>query len=189
MNDDRSRWEERYSARSAQGMEPSAFVVAHAASIHGRALDLAAGAGRNTLFLARRGVLVEAIDIAFAGLQQLRAIATAEALPISLIQADLEAFPLPVERYDAILNIRYLQRSLFTPIQRALKPGGIVVFETFLIDQLQIGHPRNPAFLLQRGELRAAFAGFEILEYYEGGVGAEPQAFLAQMVARRPAIA
>src|SRR5262249_43211072 len=144
------------------------FLVTHSDLIHGRALDVAAGAGRNALFLARHGCVVDAIDIAFGGLRSAFATARAEGLAVRPVQADLETFPLPRDRYDAAINIRYLQRSLFGPLQSAVKPGGIVFFETFLIDQQAIGHPRNPAFLLQRGELRAAFAAFEIVVYEEG---------------------
>src|SRR5262249_1922213 len=144
---------------------PAEFLLAHATRCHGRVLDVAAGAGRNAVFLARRGCRVEAIDIAFGGLQRAITAAREEGLQIDAVQADLECFPLPRARYDAVINIRYLQRSLFAPLQNAVKPGGIVVFETFLIDQQAIGHPRNPAYLLQHGELRAAFSGFDIVTY------------------------
>jgi len=189
MSDDRQRWEERYAAGHHSGGEPpSDFLVAHAAMIDGRILDVAAGAGRNALFLARRGNTVEALDISLAGLRIARAAAAAERLSILAVQADLETFPLPSERYDAIINIRYLQRSLFLPLQRAVKPGGIILFDTFLIDQQTIGHPSNPAFLLQRGELRAAFSRCEILVYHEGLCATTPQpAYLARMIVRRRA--
>ncbi|HXQ23822.1 MAG TPA: class I SAM-dependent methyltransferase [Candidatus Acidoferrales bacterium] len=188
MPDDRQRWEARYAHAHGAGREaPSEFVVMHADRLRGRILDIAAGAGRNALFLARRGNLVEAIDISLAGLRLAQAAARAEGLRLTAVQADLESFPLPVERYDAVINIRYLQRSLFVPTQRALKPGGVVLVETFLIDQQRIGHPRNPDFLLQRGELRAAFSHFELLVYEEGLLPSAPQpAYLARLLARRP---
>jgi tellurite methyltransferase len=186
-SDDRQRWEERYAAGYC-GPEraPTEFLVAHADLIHGRVLDVAAGSGRNALFLARRGNAVDAIDISFTGLHSARAAATAEGIELRAVQADLECFPLPVARYDAAINIRYLQRSLFEPLQRAVKPGGIILFETFLIDQQMFEHPRNPAHMLQHGELRRAFAGCEILVYSEGLVGsADGSAYLARLLARR----
>ena len=93
---------------------------------------------------------------------------------------------MPQERYDAVINIRYLQRSLFEPLRHALRPGGLLLFETYLIDQQRLGHPRNPAFLLQPNELRTAFSACEILAYQEGLVqtGAE-SAYLARLLARR----
>ena len=188
MREDRQRWEERYSGGSRHPDEgPSEFLALHAHLVTGRVLDVAAGVGRNALFLARRGNLVEAIDISFAGLRVLRNAAIAEGLNVLAVQADLESFPLPLARYAAVINIRYLQRSLFEPIQRAVKPGGIILFETFLIDQLALAPQMNPAYLLQHGELRAAFPGCEILVYEEGFFPSRAHgAHLARMVARRP---
>ena len=186
-SDDRQRWEERYATGNC-GPERAAseFLVAHADLIHGRVLDVAAGSGRNALFLARRGNAVDAIDISFTGLHSACAAATAQGLVVRALQADLEDFPLPIARYDAAINIRYLQRALFAPLQRAVKPGGIILFETFLIDQQAFGHPRNPAHMLQHDELRRAFAGCEILVYSEGLVhGAEGPAYVARLLARR----
>jgi SAM-dependent methyltransferase len=186
MSKERERWETRYSEGGAGHDPPSQFLVANAGLLHGRALDVAAGAGRNALFLARRGLRVDAIDHALAGLRRAQAAARAEGLELRAVQADLETFPLPRDCYDVALNIRYLQRSLFGPLQQAVKPGGIILCETFLIDQQTLGHPRNPAFLLQRGELRAAFSTCEILVYEEGLLdsGAQ-QAYLARLLARR----
>src|SRR5512135_3442044 len=161
MSKERERWEERYSGGDAGHDPPSEFLVAHAALLHGRALDIAAGAGRNALFLARRGLRVDAIDHTLAGLRRAQTTARAEGLDLRVVQADLETFPLPRDCYDVAINIRYLQRSLFDPLQQAVKPGGVILCETFLIDQQAFGHPRNPAFLLQRGELQAAFSACE----------------------------
>jgi len=190
MPDDRTRWDARYAADCTHAEGPSEFLVAHATLIHGRVLDVAAGSGRNALFLARRGNTVDAIDISLNGLRRLQAAACADRLAIRPLQADLTEFPLPRDCYDAVLNIRYLQRSLFEPLQRAVKPGGIIVFETFLIDQRQLGHPSNPAHLLAHGELRRAFAGCDILVYEEGLFPNPTQpAYLGRLLARRAASA
>ena len=186
MSEDRKLWEERYASGRSGKDAPSDFLVAHAAQLHGRVLDVAAGAGRNALFLARRGLRVDAVDIARAGLSIAQRAAKAEGLDLRAVQADLESFPLPSDCYDAAINIRYLQRSLFAPLQRAVKRGGIILFETFLIDQQTFGHPRNPAFLLQRGELRVAFSSCDLLVYEEGLFDAPSRpAYLARMIARR----
>jgi len=187
--DIRARWEEKYSARGATPAgHPSPFVRDNLSSLPpGRALDLASGDGRHALLLAAHGYRVEAIDIAAAGLRRAVAAARASGLTITAIQADLEDFPLPAERYDVVLNLNYLQRSLWPRIERALRPGGVIVAETFLIDQAAHGHPRNPAFLLAHGELRAAFGGFEIVHDEEGLLpSGDGSAYLARLIARKP---
>ena len=187
--EDRSRWEDRYrSGRRSATEVPSEFLRAHAGLLSGRVLDVAAGAGRNALFLARRGLVVEALDISLTGLRLAREAARAEGLTLLAAQVDLESFPLPRRRYDAIINIRYLQRSLFTPFRLAIKPGGIILFETFLIDQQTLSEHRTAAYLLQRGELRAAFSDCAILVYEEGlyETSSGPS-YLARMIARAPA--
>jgi SAM-dependent methyltransferase len=186
--EDRDRWEDRYRSGRRCGSEvPSEFLTAHAALISGRVLDVAAGAGRNAIFLARRGALVEALDISLMGLRLAQQTARAEGLTLLTAEVDLESFPLPRRRYDAIINIRYLQRSLFLPFRRALKPGGLLLFDTFLIDQQSLGEHRTAAYLLQRGELRAAFADCDILVYEEGlyQTSCGPS-YLARMIARIP---
>src|SRR5574341_2691318 len=118
MHDDRTRWEERYGASADHAghrtlAAPSRFLVSHAGLFGGRVLDVAAGAGRNALFLARRGCAVDAIDISLNGLRTLQARARTAGLGIRLLHTDLESFLLPETVYDGIINIRYLQRSLF----------------------------------------------------------------------------
>lgn len=187
--DDRLRWEARYGegARALAAAPPSPFLAAHAHLLRGRVLDVAAGAGRNALFLARRGCIVHAVDIAFAGLQAAAAAARRERLPLHCLQADLESLPLPDDHYDAVVNIRFLYRPLLPLLRRRVRPGGLVVFETFLAGRAASGHPRNPAFLLERGELAQAFAGFTFLVLEEGlcDDGSGP-AWLGRAVARRP---
>lgn len=187
--DDRARWEERYRAKAERPLDlPSRFLRRHLPQLpRGLALDVACGDGRNALFLARRGFTVEAIDIAMAGLRRAQAAIRREHLPVRLIQADLVSFPLRRERYAVIINIRYLERALWPALKRAVREGGAIVVETFLIDQLQCGHPSNPAYLLQRGELATAFRDFEVSVYEEGLFESETNgAFLARMLARRP---
>jgi SAM-dependent methyltransferase len=99
----------------------------------------------------------------------------------------LEQFPLPSARYDLVVCIHYLQRSLLEPMRRSVRPGGVVVFETYL--RGESGHPRNPAYRLAPGELAASFSGFEVLDHEEGRCDSETgPVHLARIVARRPAI-
>ncbi len=176
------------SSHRSHPAEPSEFLVAVAHHLPpGWALDVAMGFGRNSLFLARRGYRVLGIDCCAEGVQATREIAAAERLRFEGIVADLEQYPLPRERFDVVLNIRYLQRSLVPSIRTALRPGGCVVFETFLIEQLQYGHPRDPEFTLQHNELLELFRGFRILRYEEGRFElSRGPAYLARLLAELP---
>lgn len=189
MNDDRTRWEERYSARADPRHDPpSSFLTQHIARISvGPALDVACGAGRHARYLARAGFRVEAIDIARAGLRSALREARREQLPIRFIQADLDRFSLALDRYALAINVRFLNRALWPALKRCTRPGGIVLYETFTIEQAAIGHPSNPAYLLQPGELRRGFADFAVLHYEEGLFETETgPAYLARMLAQRP---
>jgi hypothetical protein len=188
MKNDRADWEARHAERRDSEREASSFLRR---TVHrlprGRALEVACGAGRNACFLARHGFRVDVIDLAHAGLVAARKRLAAGAGSLSAVQADLETHALPRTRYQAVLNIRYLQRSQWPGLKRSCVDLGMIVFETFLVDQRTIGHPRNPDFLLARGELAGGFADFEILDYEEGLFASEGEpAFLARMLARRP---
>jgi SAM-dependent methyltransferase len=184
----REDWERRDRDAEANPLPPSRFLEEIAPRLpRGRALDVACGAGRHALLLARLGFTVDAIDRAWAALRPLHERAATAGLSIHPIQADLESFPLPRERYDVVVDVRYLQRGLLPALKRAVRPGGGVVFETFLVAQRALGHPTNPAYLLEPGELRAAFGDFDIVVYTEGYVESESgPAYLARLLARRP---
>lgn len=178
--DDRIRWERQY-GQSGAPEKPSAFLKeildgGHWDIARGQALDIASGAGRNALFLAEKGFDVTAIDIAEPGLDQGARRAAERSLSISWQQTDLENGGLPPGPYNLIVNINYLQRSLIPHMKSALAPGGYIVFETYLIDQQIIGHPKNPDYLLTRNELLNHFRDFRVLCYREGKFadGAEP---------------
>jgi tellurite methyltransferase len=170
--DDQSRWNRLHAERRGGG-EPSRFLQEIINSEQwtiapGRALDVACGKGRNALFLASRGFQVTAIDISPIGLEHGREQAQANSLSIAWQQADLENLQLAPGEYDLIVNINYLQRSLIPHLKTALKPGGRVIFETYLVDQRAVGHPTNPDYLLGHNELLSSFRDFRVLLYHEG---------------------
>lgn len=151
---------------------------------HGRVLDVACGSGRNAAFFAARGDRVVGIDRSRESLEQAR-----QALPSALfVEADLEKDELlPEARFDVVLNIRYLQRSLAPALMRALRPGGVLVFETFLVEQLERGHPRNPEFVLRHNELLEMFRPLRVLHYEEGLCrDGDGETYLARLLAERP---
>jgi len=181
-----TEWDERHRGKPAGDAEP--FLVEMLARIsRGVALDAAAGRGRNSLALARSGMQVVAIDFSAEAMRSLAVTARAERLAIWPVVANLDNFHLKDESLDAIVNINFLDRALFLKFERALRPGGILIADTFLIDQAAIGHPRDPRFLLTHGELCTLAGGLEIEEYREG-LATYPNgdhAWRASMLARR----
>ena len=182
----RAEWDERHRDKPAGEAEP--FLTAMLSRIpRGVALDVAAGRGRNALALARAGLAVVAVDRSREAMRSLGATARTERLAIWPVVANLDNFHLKDESFDAIVNINFLDRALFPNFIRALRPGGILIADTFLVDQAAISHPRDPRFLLGHGELRALADGLEIEEYREGLViyPNGGHAFRASIAARR----
>jgi 2-polyprenyl-3-methyl-5-hydroxy-6-metoxy-1,4-benzoquinol methylase len=171
-SDDQARWDKQYV--EARGSDTPASFLRQVFETdvwqlpRGRALDIACGQGRNSLYLAERGFEVVAMDISAVALNEARKRAELKQLRIDWRQADLEAVRFDEAAYDFIVNFNYLQRSLIPHIKRAIKSGGHVVFETYLIDQIAIGHPKNPDYLLRHNELLEHFREFRILCYREG---------------------
>lgn len=149
------------------------------------AADLACGSGRNAVYLALHGFETTAIDVLPDALAKVQDLARRSRVQVRTLHMDLE-FPGALDdlRADLVSVVRYLDRALFGPLARAVRPGGVLVYETFTSEQATLGHPRNPRFLLQPGELRAAFPDLETLAYQEGFFEG---AHLARLVARAPA--
>ena len=169
---DQERWDKRH-AEFCDERGPSSFlerIFRHGPwqIPTGKALDIATGKGRQAQFLAERGFVVEGIDISEVALVEARRQAEEKGLSIFFRQADLDRCDLPEVAYDLILNFNYLQRSLVPKMKKALKLGGYIIFETYLIDQRVFGHPRNPAYLLGHNELLELFRDLRILCYREG---------------------
>ena len=193
---DQERWNRRYRERYAErayDFRPSRWLPEIGDRLvppfaGARALDLACGPGRNTAWLAERGWTVDAWDISDAALmilineQEDRA-AHGSKLPIAVREIDLDTAKIPPATYDLILNMLFLDRRLWPGMAAALRPGGLLVFETFV--NLPGGRTSevSPEHLLQPGELRAAFErlGLETVLYDEDG----PRG-TARLLARRP---
>lgn len=176
---------------------PSRFV---AEQLHrlpkGRALDVACGAGRHALYLAAHGFEVEAIDRDNESLAKLSTAAAQRHLShLTVKQVDLERITderpeFPPNTYDAIVVCFYLHRPLFSWLVEALKPQGVLLYETFTIDNyVRYRHPRRWEFCLAQNELLRLTSSLRVLSYDEGehdggpGVGS---VFTAQLVAQKP---
>ena len=185
---DQVLWDAMYSESGYfMGKEPVRLLVKNVGLLpKGRALDLAAGEGRNAVFLAQHGFEVDAVDISPVGLRKAEALAAQRGVAIETIVANLEEYDLGVERYEVVADFYYLQRDLTPKIKRALKPGGIVIYESFTVRHLEIPGARGPSkreHYLEVGELRKMFEDFEILHCSETrGV----RKCIASLIARKP---
>ncbi len=156
--------------------------------IPGPILDLACGDGHNGIFLAKQGPEIILADRSAAALEAAAQNAAAAGISFRLWQVDLElpgTNPLPESAYGGILVFRYLHRPLIPCIQKCLRPGGILCYETFTRDQQRLGKILNPDHLLAHGELPGWFLSWEILYSFEGTIS-NPERAVAQLVCKKP---
>jgi tellurite methyltransferase len=160
--------------RGAEGAKAAPFIaewIARLAPPHGTfgsALDVAMGRGRHAVALASAGFRVFGVDARFDAVRDATLRANAAGLRVNGWCADLTQHPLPSSRFDVIVVTRYLQRNLFHALKAAVRPGGVVLYETFTTTQRALGTgPTSPDHLLEPGELLRAFEGFEVLFYEE----------------------
>jgi tellurite methyltransferase len=127
------------------------------------------GNGRNAIYLAKMGFEVEGVDISLEAVEEALERAQEEGVSIKTRVEDLEKIPyIEEETYDLVICFNYLQRSLMPQIKNWVKFGGMLVYETFIIDQVQFGKPQNPDYLLRHNELLHTFRDFRVLRYREG---------------------
>ncbi len=172
MGSNQIRWDKEFAGKEfTLGKRPNPFLKKY---IHllprGKALDLAAGEGKNAVFLARQGFDVEAVDLSKVGLEKARRLAKANGVKIHTHLADLNSYRIEPERYDLIVNFYFLNRRLIPRIKKGLKIGGKVVFETYTTEQSRLGTggPHTLRYLLKSNELLTLFNGLRILFYREG---------------------
>jgi SAM-dependent methyltransferase len=168
---------------------PSSWLVENADLLPGagQALDVACGRGRHALWLGERGYVTTAVDrdpenVAFVSEE-----ASRRRLPVYARVMDLERGPVSFGTavYDVIVVVHYLHRPLFPALIAALRPGGILVYETFTRAQAARGKPTNPAFLLEGGELSALVAPLDVLRQREGDYD---ERWVSSVVARASAV-
>jgi SAM-dependent methyltransferase len=154
---------------------PATWLVEHAHLLpaDGSALDVACGRGRHALWLAKRGLIVHAIDRNAEAIADVRRLASERALDVRTRAVDLETGSpqLPERAFDLVVVFNYLHRPLFPALVGALRPGGLLIYETFTRAQAARGKPTNPAFLLEPGELRRLVGSLEVIAEREGTFG------------------
>jgi tellurite methyltransferase len=190
MNKDRIKWNKKYLNRP-EPEKPSDIVI-NFSEMAGtrRALDIACGTGRNSVYLAQKGFTVDAVDISDVGLKNFRA----KNLPINIICADLDQFDISPNLYDLIINIRYLNRRLFPYIKEGLVSGGFLIFESFMENPSEDKNISNkdhqPScrdYLFRENELLHGFLSLKIKYYreFETHHSGSPQ-WMASLVALKP---
>ncbi|MEO5338298.1 MAG: class I SAM-dependent methyltransferase [Magnetospirillum sp. WYHS-4] len=169
--------------------EPSAWVRRFAPLVRagGSVLDLACGGGRHARFFAGRGHPVLAIDRDTAPVADLAGPA------VEILSHDMEdGGPWPLEglTFAAVVVVNYLHRPLFPFLRAAVAPGGVLIYETFARGNERYSRPRNPAHLLEEGELlRLAGDGLSVVAFEQGIVERVPCPGVVQRlcaVAARP---
>ena len=166
----KEKWESRYRAEDFEpNREPVPFLVQEVGALKpGRALCLAAGAGRNAVYLAEKGWDVTAVDISPAGLGWCRRLAEECGVEVETIAADLLSFDAGVERWDLVTNLYFHEPVLFPSVRAAIRSGGHFLFQTYAKAQARLGWgPSNPGHLVEPGELQRAFAGWHLLHFAE----------------------
>lgn len=163
---------------------PSRWVERFATLLPSRShvLDLACGGGRHSRLFAARGAVVIAVDRDAQAIERLR-----EQPTVTAVCADLEngPWPFPATRFDAIVVTNYLHRPLFPVLCDSLLPGGLLVYETFMLGNERFGKPSNPDFLLRPGELLVHCAGLSVLAFEQGEIDDVKPAMIQRICAIR----
>jgi len=186
LNETESSVQEGLTIKSKKNIsKPSQFLVDNVKLLPGgRVLDIAMGKGRNTVYLAGLGFEVEGIDISKEAVNSALEWARKSGVDITARVADLERdFFIDEAAYDIIICFNYLYRPLIPQIKKGLRTGGIIVYETFTVEQARYGKPSNPDYLLKHNELLEMFRDFRCLFYREGII--ENRKAVASLIAEK----
>ncbi|WP_321325044.1 class I SAM-dependent methyltransferase [Thiomicrorhabdus sp.] len=169
------KWDAKYAQATLQTSANPCFVLKEHSRLlpfNGQALDLACGLGGNARFLAQCGLKTHAWDISDNALTVLNNYASLNHLAITPLITDLQQMILPYQQFDVIVVSRYLDRSQFKAIEGALKPKGLLFYQTFLAP-VQENAPQNPDFYIQPNEFNQAWSNLKTLVYGEGWLPSE----------------
>lgn len=184
----REKWDAIYRDGAVGAPARVLLDFAHLLPASGSALDLACGMGANGLFLAVHGLTTQAWDISPVAVAQLHERARRDQLPLSVQACDVSATPPSPDTFDVIVVSHFLDRSLMPALMAALRPQGLLFYQTFTRERVDDSGPRNPEFRLAANELLQLCAPLHVLAYREeGSVGDTQQGWrnLAYIVAQR----
>jgi tellurite methyltransferase len=195
---DREKWQQRYREGAYRHRNhASSFLTQNLPQIREaqqdrtalRALDIACGAGRNSLFLASQGYQVDAIDISPEALHRGESAAHQSGIQgLRWIEHDLDkGLPDACDSYDLIIMVRYLHLPLLQSACARLNPGGFLLSEVHLRSDIEVAGPEGSRFRAEAGALRNAAHDLLIATYKEG-LEEDPDGrtvALARLLARR----
>lgn len=165
------KWDQRH--RAVTTTVPDAALVLkqnlHLLPVSGDALDLACGRGGNALLLAQAGLTVQAWDLSPVAVEALQLQAEVNGVAIQATVRDVLELPPFPESFDVIVVSHFLQRSLMPTICEALRPCGLLFYQTFSQDKVSLQGPNNPDFLLAENELLRLCAPLRLRVYREEG--------------------
>jgi len=169
------KWNEIYAAehqidseletKAANVLQDHAYLLPSS----GLALDLACGLGGNAMFLAKCGLSTHAWDISAIAIERVQAHCQRENISITTEVRDIEQYPPVPSSFDVICVSYYLERTLTQDIIAALKPKGLLFYQTFINEKVSDLGPSNPQYRLQQNELLALFSSLHVLAYQEHG--------------------
>ncbi len=182
----RQIWNRRHAEEEIGSISPSPFLdeVAHLLPAPGAAIDVAGGAGRNSIWLARRGFRVTLADFSAVALEKAVGRAAAAGVELHPLELDLENDPFPAGPWRVILSFNFLLRPLYPRFAAALAPGGLLIVSQPTVRNLERrSRPPRP-FLFEEGELPTLIGDLELLHYTEGWTSGDHHE--AHLVARKP---
>ncbi|MEJ2059963.1 MAG: class I SAM-dependent methyltransferase [Gammaproteobacteria bacterium] len=190
-DDPRQCWNARYAARGEGPLRAAEVLAAnlHLLPERGRALDLACGLGANAVLLAQHGLEVDAWDVSDQAIEQLNARVRAGRLNAHPLRRDVTREPPAEQRYDVVVVSYFLERALMPALGAALRPGGLLFYETWSRLQSSGRGPKNPEYRLAEGELLALTLDLQPVFYREEGLLGDTSRGMrdiVQYIGRRP---
>lgn len=162
-------WNKHYSIREIESSEiiPVLNINKHLLPTTGKALDYACGFAANARWLASHGYTVTAWDASTVAIEKLKTFSVQNQLQVNAEVRDLENDPPTEAEFDVIVVSFFLHRPTLRNLYDALKPGGLLFYQTFSGEQRNGRGPSNPEFRLKPGELLQVYKDMQLLYYRE----------------------